>query len=272
MACYSGPDSGAAVQLAALLAAATGQQLAIASAYRYEPSTPTAGAAESRENERRFAAAQTRVERAARLVGADVDHHEHVLPAEGVPEALVDLARRLDACALVLGRDLDGDVMRSVLQRAPCPLAVSPYSVPIPGEEPLRRIGVAYDGSPAARFALAGATHLARGLDAHVQLIAVGRTGEQAQDDADAAAATQSGGVAVDVVRLEGDPGRGLVEASEALDLLVCGSHGRGRVMSALLGSVSSHLVEGAHCPVLVVPRLIRRRPAAPLGLTTAAG
>ena len=272
VACYSGPDSASAVQLGAVLPAAVGQPLVVASAYRHEPLALSPSGLEEPEDERRFDAALARVERAGHLVPAAVEFHERVLPAEGVPEALADLARELDACALVLGRDLNGSVTRTVLQHAPCPLAVSPYSVPVPREEPLRRIGVAYDASPAARFALAAAMHLAGEPGARVEVIVIGPGIERGQDDIDAAVASGPAGLAVGALRLEGDPGARLIEASDGLDLLLCGSHGRGRVMSALLGSVSARLVEAAHCPVLVVPPLIRRRSGAPLGLTTAAG
>ncbi len=39
----------------------------------------------------------------------------------------------------------------------------------------------------------------------------------------------------------------------EAADLLVVGSHGRGRIASALLGSVSMRVVPRAPCPVAIV-------------------
>jgi len=270
VACYSGPDSSAAVQLGALLAAAVHQPLVVASAYRYEPVGLSARAIPTAWNDARFDAAQARVERAERLVPAGVDVSERVVPAEGVPAALVDLAREVDACALVVGRDLDGHVTRAVLEHAPCPVAVSPFSVPLPGEEPLRTIGVAYDASPGARFALSAAMHLATLTGARVAVVSIGPgIGEV---DADVAAVSPSEGVAVDVRRLEGGPGARLVETSDGLDLLLCGSHGRGRVLAAVLGSVSGHLVQAAHCPVLVVPPRVRRRETAPLGLTTAAG
>ena len=267
--CYRGPDSAGAVQLGALLAAAVRQPLVVASAYRYEPMAFSARVASTR-NDVRFDAAQARVELAERLVPDGIEVRERVLPAVGVPEALADLAREVDACALVVGRDLDGDVTRLVLEHAPCPVAVSPLEVPVRGEDPLCTIGVAYDASPGARFALAAAVRLAILTDARVKLISIGAGIAETRVDLDPAATSEA--VAVDVVRLDGDPGTRLVEASDALDLLLCGSHGRGRVLSAVLGSVSGHLVRAAHCPVLVVPPRIRRRAKAPLGLTTAAG
>jgi nucleotide-binding universal stress UspA family protein len=63
------------------------------------------------------------------------------------------------------------------------------------------------------------------------------------------------GDVPVDVAALVGDPAEKLVEVSDQLDVLVCGSRGYGRVRAVLLGSVSRRLVADAHCPVIVLPR-----------------
>jgi nucleotide-binding universal stress UspA family protein len=59
----------------------------------------------------------------------------------------------------------------------------------------------------------------------------------------------------VDVERIvsEGSPGDVLVEAADGADLVVVGSRGRGGLRSALLGSVSSHVVQHAPCPVVIV-------------------
>jgi nucleotide-binding universal stress UspA family protein len=53
----------------------------------------------------------------------------------------------------------------------------------------------------------------------------------------------------------EGDPAASVVDAarSEGADVIVVGSHGRGALGRALIGSVSDQVVRHAPCPVLVV-------------------
>ncbi len=48
-------------------------------------------------------------------------------------------------------------------------------------------------------------------------------------------------------------PAKGLVELSREAQLVVVGSHGRGRLADTILGSVSQNLIHHAECPVLVV-------------------
>lgn len=48
-------------------------------------------------------------------------------------------------------------------------------------------------------------------------------------------------------------PAKGLTDLSEQAQLVVVGSHGRGRLADSLMGSVSQNLIHHAECPVLVV-------------------
>lgn len=52
-----------------------------------------------------------------------------------------------------------------------------------------------------------------------------------------------------------GDAAPVLVEISRGLDLLVLGSRARSPVRRILLGGVSSDVLHGARCPVVVIPR-----------------
>lgn len=53
---------------------------------------------------------------------------------------------------------------------------------------------------------------------------------------------------------LLGNAGARLTEAAADADLLVVGSHGRGRLYHAVLGSVAEACVQLARCPVVVIP------------------
>jgi nucleotide-binding universal stress UspA family protein len=52
---------------------------------------------------------------------------------------------------------------------------------------------------------------------------------------------------------VDGDPAEALVEEAADAEFVVVGSRGRGGFKSAFLGSVSSHVVQHAPCPVVVV-------------------
>ncbi len=59
--------------------------------------------------------------------------------------------------------------------------------------------------------------------------------------------------VAVVMKAVPGNPARALQDASQDADLLVVGTRGRGDIGSVILGSVATHCVHHAHCPVVVV-------------------
>lgn len=60
-------------------------------------------------------------------------------------------------------------------------------------------------------------------------------------------------GLDVERAMVPGNPSEQLVAASRGANLLVLGSRGLGTFRGMLLGSVSMHCVQQAHCPVVVV-------------------
>jgi nucleotide-binding universal stress UspA family protein len=269
VACYGGLDSAGAVQLGGLLAAALGEPLVLAHAYRYEPVGLSARVLPALDNGRRAVAAQSSVSRARRFARADVEVRDRIVPATGVADALEALAREVAACVLVLGRDTEGHVTRSLVPRAPCPVAIAPLAVPPPTT--FERIGIAYDGSPSAQWALTAARRLARVTGAQLDVLAAGPTAEHATTWLQIARLSIGNTLRYETHALAGDPRDELTLASGGLDLLVCGSRGHSRPLAAILGSVSGHLAAHAACPILVVPPGVGYDAHGPLGIATAA-
>lgn len=138
-------------------------------------------------------------------------------------------------------------------------------------------IVVGIDGSAASKAALAWAVDEARRRSASVtavhawQFPAIGFAGyggtmvplvtmedieKLAHDSArDTIAEVVGTDVSVPVLTsiLHGHPATVLVEAAKDADLLVVGSEGHGAFAGMLLGSVSTHVVHHAPCPVVVV-------------------
>jgi len=133
------------------------------------------------------------------------------------------------------------------------------------------RIVVGIDGSPEATAALSWAVNEARlrgvglriihvfpalislvGTTAHEYWPQVVKEQEAMFDQVMAAAPTMDD---LDVERslVHGNPSEVLVDASRGANLLVIGYRGRGGFRGMLLGSVSIHCVQQAHCPVVVV-------------------
>jgi nucleotide-binding universal stress UspA family protein len=90
-------------------------------------------------------------------------------------------------------------------------------------------------------------------------------TAEQYEDDAEAKAELAADHLQATVAALgiegraettvvQGEPGHALCDLAAQLpaSVVVAGSHGRGGLKRALLGSVSDHLVRNAPCPVLL--------------------
>jgi nucleotide-binding universal stress UspA family protein len=148
----------------------------------------------------------------------------------------------------------------------PCAIAIAPFGY---AERPsiLREIGVAYNGSPESRDALAVARVLAAAHDARL-------SGFQAVSVPPSLAVAGAGPVLdslpglVDQARARieklgdlephaayGIPAEELALYSASLDLLVVGSRGYGPVGRLVHGSTSRQLARTARCPLLVLTR-----------------
>ncbi|GAA1002442.1 universal stress protein [Acrocarpospora pleiomorpha] len=161
-----------------------------------------------------------------------------------------------------------GSVSMHVAGHAPGPVVV----VRRLSEPPRGEVVVGLDGSPACRPALAYAFEQARLRDATVralhawQLPAHDFAPEISYDMGEIRAVQHALASRQleewreqypDVKVIEdvhcAHPVQVLVDASGGADLLVVGSHGRGALGSAVLGSVSRGVLHHAHCPVAVV-------------------
>jgi nucleotide-binding universal stress UspA family protein len=184
------------------------------------------------------------------------------IPSDSASRALTTAAEAEQADLVVigssrrsaLGRPLPGTTAERLLHDAPCPVAVAPrgYS----GGD-IRRIGVAYDGSPEADAALRAAESLALELRAALTVYCVMEstspsTGMIAAGVLDNAPQC----LKPEWLLVHGVPAAEIAgRAYGVVDLLFVGSHGHGPLGRALLGNVSGALVREAGCPVVVTPR-----------------
>ena len=267
--------SPSAPRLGATLAATLGLPLTLAGAYRVEMPSLTLRPDPATASRRRRAEAERAVETAARIAGPGVVAGRHVLGDGDVADAVLSLARELGAALVVVGEDLHGHVAHDVVRRARCPVAVAPADDALV-HGTLRTIAVAYDGSTGSRHALAAARRLAVASGAMLRLVAAvagdeaWATQEERLGGELAQAVDALDGLTVSTDIVHGGPAAALRRALTSVDLAICGSHGRGRLAEAFLGSVSRDLVADPVSPVLVVPGGTERVLDAPLGVALA--
>jgi|RhiMetdeSRZDD1v2_1073273.scaffolds.fasta_scaffold57005_3 nucleotide-binding universal stress UspA family protein len=141
-------------------------------------------------------------------------------------------------------------------------------------EAPIRRVLLATDLSSASRTATAEAIALAKRDSASLIVLSVmdprrlrlpgGPFVRRADQERAALLAgvqrivgqARTAGVSSTFLVWEGEPAETIMAASEAegVDVIVMGSHGRGRIGRLILGSTSARVSEEARCRVMVVP------------------
>lgn len=194
-----------------------------------------------------------------------------------------------------VGRTLPGSTAERLLHGAPCPVAVVPRRWTRNGRP--ETVGVAFVDTAEGGEALRAAHALAQRIDARLRVLTVVPVtfGIYAETEAQIAAqrakrledvlgehkiaamrvaqravAELGSNVEVEVDGFIGDPAEVLVDLSQYLDLLFCGSRGYGPLRAVLLGGVSRRVVADARCPVIVLPRGVRSSPESPLAAQAA--
>lgn len=133
-------------------------------------------------------------------------------------------------------------------------------------------IVVGVDGSPSSKAALRWALAEARLRCARIQAVAcwefplyygwppgvpyedfAGMTGKTLSEAVQEAIGVDGPDVEVLETVVAGHPAQVLIDASAHAALLVLGSRGHGGFAGTLLGSVSQHCAQRAHCPVVIV-------------------
>lgn len=268
-------DSRPVLETAGGIAAAAGARLHLLHVLEDERSRGDAGAA-LREQHAADARRALDIE-AERLEGMGVEVASRVC-AKGGPahRKILGRAERTEADLIVLGSHARGgagtrlgSTADRVLRTSVVPCLVVRGQV----RWPFRRVAALVDFSKVARRAIRLAVHwlpaLGGGRPPALDLVHVGDDHLHAIDpgievmlqrelETDRATALKRAepGAEVGTRLLWGlrpaDPV--IAAAAEDYDLLVIGTHGRGPVVRALIGSVALALAQGAPCPVLVVP------------------
>ncbi len=216
------------------------------------------------------------LERARTEAGIDAALTAH--GAASVGHGLHELAESLGADLLVIGsnrrsatgRVLIGDDANVALNHAPCAVAIAPAGY-AKHAQPLREIGIAYNGSAESEHAIAVARKLAALHGAKlsafeaVSLPSYAFVGvpaptedivESLVDDAISRIKALGG---IEPHAVYGPARKELAVYGASLDLLILGSRDYGPIGRLVHGSTTHELAHTAPCPVLALTRAVRQ-------------
>ncbi|BBZ62674.1 universal stress protein [Mycolicibacterium monacense] len=226
---------------------------------------------QSERSERVMAEATAIAERAAE--NRQLTVVRQVVPGEA-KATLIEMSKDADMVVVgsrglgAWGRRLLGSVSTAVVHHAQCPVAVIHDEDPLMDHPDQAPVVVGVDGSKAAEQAIAIAFEEAslRGVDLvavhawndvdyefpDIKWVDYTARGERIVAECLAGYCETYPDVTVRKVLVRDRPAHQLLQQSEAAQLLVVGSHGRGGFPGMLLGSVSSEVVQSARMPVIV--------------------
>ncbi len=175
-----------------------------------------------------------------------------------------------------LGRAVLGDDARAALNGAPCAVVIASSGY-ADTKGVVSTIGVAYNGSPESKAALATAKTLAESTGAKVQVrqasfipttaysgfaaIDLGDTIEEMVKEGERRIAEIPG---VTGKAVYGPPDAELEAFSDEVDLLAVGSRSYGPIKRLVLGGTANYLARHAGCSLLVLPRGVNKQNAQP--------
>lgn len=155
-------------------------------------------------------------------------------------------------------------------------VAVVPDGYRTRADQPIRKIGVAYDGSAESRAALVAAVAAVHAFGAELEVITVltaqvfatatmmggpgyisvdETLGREAREKLDTVLAGLPRNMLAEGTVLDGRPAHQLTWDSKRLDLLFLGSRGFNPLHALLADGVRGRVLRDAHCPVIAVPR-----------------
>jgi len=197
---------------------------------------------------------------------AGVACETHLIHGQVVDREIVDLADRIKADMIVMGRRgrrglarmMLGHATAQVIGQAHCNVLVVPRAAKVEG----RHIVLATDGSRFAEAAAVTAANLGTFCKTLVTVASVTARDDSPERRAEAEQVVQrvvehmqSEGLAAEGTVLEGHPAEVIANLAreENADLIVSGSHGRTGLERILLGSTSERILNETPCAVLVV-------------------